>query len=276
MKNKKMLLNIEIIKCINQKEFKVVFSLMLLLVTLSYFIETFSVYGKNVMWLRSVAQNSFMIGLYSDNLFQFYTFFFPLICVSVYSMSFLQECQDGTAENYFIRMGYAKYIWSKALSVFLLTCFSIIIPMLTNLFLCKMTFPLVGSDDNVLDNHFTEGIYQEIFLGNIYEKHQVLYVIIMILINGCLGGVLAILALGISMLPALSNCNPYIFCIGFFIAFDGVSIVLQNFMFPKLNYAYYLNPFGNYNMIQLVTFILFNVIIALLLLRKQSHREEYL
>ena len=83
MKNKKMLLNIEIIKCINQKEFKVVFSLMLLLVTLSYFIETFSVYGKNVMWLRSVAQNSFMIGLYSDNLFQFYTFFFPLICVSV-------------------------------------------------------------------------------------------------------------------------------------------------------------------------------------------------
>lgn len=276
MKNKITLLKIEWIKCLNQKEFKVSFSFMMIMVMASFVIEVATVFGKNVMWLRPVAQNSFMMGIYSQNLFQFYTFFFPLICTSMYALSFIKEQQNGTDINYYIRIGYAKYIRNKVIIVFWGTFAVIVVPMLFNLLLCKITFPVVGSDDNMLDNHFTERIYSQFFCGELFEQQPEKYIILMILINGLCGGTVALLALGISMLPVLKNCDPYIFCIGFFIIYESISIVLQNFARIELDYAFYLNPLVSYEVWQLGCFLVFHAIAAFVLIRKEIQREEHL
>lgn len=218
------MLGIEIKKLIKRREYKFIFILMFLGAVLDFAVLCYNFYGES---LSSVFPAYIMTVLYNVSRSPFrlvFVLYLPL-CVGFMGVdTYLCDRQDGINNYILTRCNRKKYIWNKALAIYIVTMLSVISVILINLLLAVSTFPVYGYDFGhigqlpellVLNNNSG-------FLDSLEIEKPYAGFLIFAVLRGVYAGLLALLAYGISLVIKI---NKYIVIASAFIVCEGIGVL---------------------------------------------------
>lgn len=134
--------------CLNRKEFKIVFAILMFLSVGSFLVTCYHFYGDSLTQIRSAHETGMLQGVYSTSFVIMLTVLLPLFATMIYSDSFYSEVQFGVYKSIMTRTSMPKYVGVKAICTFGLTFFTFFIPIMLNLLLNLIAFPVEGYDNN--------------------------------------------------------------------------------------------------------------------------------
>lgn len=118
----------------------------------------------------------------------------PLLCAFVYATSYRNDIKSGYYNNILIRSSKSGYYWSKLLAVFLSGGVICTIPLVVNLLLCMMSFPMGPSVPG-----FTMFVIRKCHVfGDLFYDAPMVYILIYILFDFCFFGIINCICLSIS------------------------------------------------------------------------------
>ncbi|SDI58154.1 hypothetical protein [Desulfosporosinus hippei] len=157
------LLKMELLNCINRKQFKIVFIGLFAINTYAFIYTCFIVKGMGLSGLRSGYEMSILLHPYSQAILMTIIFMLPMIANVIYSDSFITDIKSGTYIFITTRSSRTTYIISKGLAVIISTFVSFLIPLLFNIILSNITFPSINYETNGLPPYVIEYIPEELF-----------------------------------------------------------------------------------------------------------------
>ena len=199
---------VELRHCIDTIEYKLVFFSLLLFNLLSYVICAHDKVGISYQFIRS-SNESFIL---QDNTSSYIPYLLmlllPIYASAISALSLCKEKQLNSSILLASRIGKRKYLINKILVTVLLTFFTITIPLLINLILCHMTFPLIGYDSAWAEPAYAIGTVS--YNADWYQdfmriQHPTLYNLIYILNHGILGVEIALVAYLLNFCDRFNN-----------------------------------------------------------------------
>lgn len=218
------MLLIECKKLFKRTEYKLVFLLLCLAVITDFFVLCIDFYGAN---LSNVYSAYFMTVLYNVSRSPFRLVFVMYLPVCVGLMggdSYAFDNYNGINTYIITRVNRFRYIWVKALAIFLVAVFALICSMMLSLILSQIAFLEYGYcmhfgqlPDLIVNDSFEKGI----FLGKLQYTKPYFGLLIFIVLRGVYGGILALAGYGVSL---VFKCNRYIVMAIPFVVFEMLSI----------------------------------------------------
>ena len=197
---KKMFL-LEIKHCIDRIEYQVVFRALIVLNIISYVLCVKNDIGKSYQFIRSANENFVLQGTEAAYIPYIMYLLLPIYATVISSLSLIREEENNSTILIIQRIGKKKYLLGKLFGIIFVTFFSITIPMLINLLLCHLTYPIRGYDSAWGEPDYAIGLVSynsENYLDLIRLQYPTLYNLIYILNYGIFGSGLAILAYALS------------------------------------------------------------------------------
>ena len=142
---KKMVL-IEIKHCIDRAEYKVVFIALMILNIASYILCVKNDIGKSYQFIRSANENFVLQGTEAAYIPYIMYLLLPVYATIIASLSLIREEKSNSSILLIQRIGKKKYLAGKLFGILIVTFLTITIPMLINLLLCHLTYPIHGYD----------------------------------------------------------------------------------------------------------------------------------
>lgn len=175
--------------------------LMLALMLINYYANIFTYYGTNAVQMY----HPMKLLLLSDYSAWGYYFaqYFPLLVVIPAAFSYFSD--KSSREILFLqsRIGKRTYYISKYIATFLVTFFVFTVPLLLEVILNCIAFPLSATGDPSNSSEYTityvEGVNMY-FFRDLYVQNPIAYAVLLIVIFGILSGILAMFALSFSTL----------------------------------------------------------------------------
>lgn len=185
------MLQIELKNCFNRKEFKFIFGLLCLLAVGTYFYLVLQYKHDGIKWQRSSYDSLMMVHPSVSTIYSTIMMLLPIIVGFVYSDCYYRDIKKGRRNYICTRYSEKKYVLSQALAVAIMSFLVIVIPLLINLGLCRLTFLSSGMDNNYALPPYDIGVqnyapehWKELFrLGN-----PMGYYLVRILIIGAVAG----------------------------------------------------------------------------------------
>ena len=166
---KKMVL-IEIKHCIDRAEYKVVFIALMILNIASYILcvknENFVLQGTEAAYIPYIMY-----------------LLLPVYATIIASLSLIREEKSNSSILLIQRIGKKKYLAGKLFGILIVTFLTITIPMLINLLLCHLTYPIHGYDSAWGEPDYAIGLVSynaDNFLDMVRLQHPTLYNLIYI------------------------------------------------------------------------------------------------
>lgn len=197
---KKMVL-IEIKHCIDRAEYKVVFIALMILNIASYILCVKNDIGKSYQFIRSANENFVLQGTEAAYIPYIMYLLLPVYATIIASLSLIREEKSNSSILLIQRIGKKKYLAGKLFGILIVTFLTITIPMLINLLLCHLTYPIHGYDSAWGEPDYAIGLVSynaDNFLDMVRLQHPTLYNLIYIFNYGIFGSGLAILAYALS------------------------------------------------------------------------------
>jgi hypothetical protein len=203
----KKMLKEEMKKIVYRREFAVVFAIFCFASIIDFLLTCAKYYGVEMSWIRSAYKCNILdneIGMITG---MFFSMLFPILICTGVSDVFCEESKKGILNYIYVRTSRRKNIRTKAAAVVIVSFFMTFIPLMVNLFLAVITFPLQGyycrnaayltltvpEDGRVL-------AYLEMF-------YPYLNIFIYILLRSFIGTAFALVAFSLSLLQV---CNQYV------------------------------------------------------------------
>lgn len=218
------MLNIEIKKLIKRREYKFIFILMFMGAVLDFAVLCYNFYGKS---LSSVFSAYSMTVLYNVSRSPFrlvFGLYLPLCVGFMGADTYLCDRQDGINNYILTRCNRKKYIWNKALAIYIVTMLSVISIILINLLLAVITFPVYGyrlDELGQLPELIVLGEHGG-FLDSLQIEKPYAGFLMFAVLRGVFAGLLALLAYGISLVIKI---NKYIVIASAFIVYEGIGVL---------------------------------------------------
>ncbi len=124
-----------------KRSFLFAFSAALLFSVLSFVLACFNYYGHEINEIPS-AEKLFLWGSDSDAVFLMLYYIMPVLCVLPFADSFITENERNMLPVFLPRVGVKKYLSGKLLAVAVSAFLVVCVPLLLNLVLCMITFPV--------------------------------------------------------------------------------------------------------------------------------------
>ena len=138
---------IEIKNAVNQIEFKVMFTAILLISLISILLNCFQDYGCNILFIRSYIDNSMYISTKARPIVSVFEYLSPLIVMMIYSSSKWKEEKNGMQSMIITRINKREYYLSKFIANFIIVFGVVLFSGLINLLISYIVYPTVGFDN---------------------------------------------------------------------------------------------------------------------------------
>lgn len=192
---------LEIRHCVDHIEYRVICGTLFFLNIISYILCVKNDIGKSYQFIRSANENFVLQGTEAAYIPYILYLLLPIYATIMASLSLVREEKNNSSTLLIQRVGKKKYLLGKLLGIMFVTFFSIIIPLLTNLLLCHLTYPSHGYDSAWGEPDYAIGV-MSYNAGNYIDiirlQNPTLYNLIYILNYGIFGTGLAIFAFALS------------------------------------------------------------------------------
>ena len=234
-------IKMELKNCINQMEFKFIFSILWCISIGGFIINCFMYKNSYYQFLRAANENFILVSTSTRAIIIVLALFFPLLAMSIYSGSFKKEERSNLTQLIILRTSKKRYIWSKAIAIFIITFLSFLIPLLINQLLCYLTFPIEGFDNRwALPNYDLIRRYENTDLFDFFRiQYPFIYNLLYILIYSTLGGLIALLAYGVNFVQKFKSIKELQVNIIIFVIFMLSSFSSQILKIPIMDFLSY-------------------------------------
>ncbi len=233
---------VEMKKCFDRTQFKVIFLILLMVSLLSFVSE--------VMWVKSTGFLSIQrAGFEKTTVYGVNQTIFivaellPFISGYVFADAFLEEKKIGMIPYAATRTDLKTFLRKRAVVVFLMTTFCVSVPLLVNIALCRAVFPTVSFENiyglpqyAVLDNYFHAVMYEPIRLLNPW-----VYNLIFALQSGVIVGIFGLIMYGIFFFVEENSFKVVVLFNGVYLLYD---YIMDKLHFVNWRIRNYVVPFG--------------------------------
>ncbi|MEB2493725.1 hypothetical protein [Peribacillus frigoritolerans] len=266
----------ELYNCIRRKELHFVLIFMLLVSMLAFVIECIAFYGKDLSLIRSAAESSILQGTYASTVKSTLLLIIPLLCSLVYADSFYVDYKTGSYKNIITRTSTTKYVFVKAIVVFISTVTIFFITLTVNQLLCFITFPLVGFDNIYSLPTFDIGVqnYNELYLFDLLRiESPYMYNLTFIIIISIFSGLFSLLAYSVYFM-FLSKIR-IVGVMVIFVLYIVFNIVLSMLGFYNFSLFNQLSPNHIGSLLEISMWALFIFVISLYFLINKGLKKEW-
>ena len=269
-------IKMELKNCINQMELKFIFSILWCISIGGFIINCFMYKNSYYQFLRAANENFILVSTSTRAIIIVLALFFPLLAMRIYSGSFKKEERSNLTQLIILRTSKKRYIWSKAIAIFIITFLSFLIPLLINQLLCYLTFPIEGFDNRwALPNYDLIRRYENTDLFDFFRiQYPFIYNLLYILIYSTLGGIIALLAYGVNFVQKFKSIKELQVNIIIFVIFMLSSFSSQILKIPIMDFLSYTPAGKKAHFIGLVLYCLFIFICAITLIIRGCGKYE--
>lgn len=270
-------LKIELKNCINKIEFKIIFGIVFAFCMAGFLLEVASDYGQSYQFVRSAGECVFLQSAEAEFLLKNLNLLLPIFTGLIYAGSLLDEKRVHIAGNLVIRGGKKKYLWAKAVAVFLSAFVLFAVPLFINLGLCYLFFPLEGSDSMWLEPAYLIGVsayFPQCMLDFLRIQSPILYNLTYIFIYALCSGVLALLAYGMGFLFQNKKLAKMKMVCAITFFYLGVRLLFSFIQLPEYTMENYLATVQEGNVFGLVIVLAYHLVIAAVLIQRGIRKYD--
>ncbi len=229
---------------------------MFFLISIGTFIEAcYIVYGSELTFIRSAYEMSILQGTSTKIMMNILLVLLPLIIPVIYSNSLITDLRSGVYKNILTRSDLKTYLWAKVSVTFLVSFFTVFIPLFINQILCLITFPQVGYDNRFalpsydigIQNYDSQAIMDVLRLG-----HPLLYNMVFMVLISLMASLFSIFAFAAFL---TFNYNQFSIFTGVFLFITILNLVISLLGSNRLSYTSLLTPATKGSLIDLCLWI---------------------
>lgn len=263
----------EIMKIIRRKQFVFVFTTFMLAVFLDFLITCRCYYGIELSWVRSAYKCNILDNSVGAFTAQFFTTLFPImVCIGTADV-YYEENISGMNNFILTRVKKQKNIMLKIISLLLVTFIMIFIPLIINLGLTLVAFPLQGhycSNATYLTLTYPE---KDRLLGYLEMFYPYLNIFVFIIIRCLIGCALSFLSFSFSVFCQMNRYVVLFSGMIYYVLFNcitGLPIVCDS----AINISIFqINGYGS--IWAIIGFIMFTFLIGGVMIHIGLKKETY-
>lgn len=269
------LLKMELEKGLKRYEFHFVIVFLVLLSVLAFMMECLAFYGSSLDFVRSAAESSIFQGTYANSVLNTLLFLLPLLSSVIYADSFHEEYQSGVLNIILTRTARQKYVFIKAIAVFLLSFFVFFVALGLNLILTIIAFPLEGRDNIYALPVYDIAVFNydpSYFLELLRLEHPLLFNTIAAFNMSLFAGSFAVFSYSLFFL-FLTRHRIFGHLIVFFV-YLLLNIFLSFLQLDRFMLFTILRPHHQGTWVQIVSMLLFLIVFSLYLIYKKGAQKS--
>lgn len=215
------LFKMEFKNCINRKEFKFIFSVLVILVVahVNLEINMYTNEVKNCSELLSAADSSIINTVYKLPLFDLISIILPLTVSIIYSDSYYNDVKSGVYKNIVTRCNRNKYIIAKTMVVFIISFSLVLLIQILDQIVLLGFFPIDSLNswdagatyERIIELHNGNALFESIRINQPYLNNFIYFSI-----RSMFAGAFAVLSYSISF---IYSKNKYIILMSSFLMF---------------------------------------------------------
>lgn len=279
----------EIKKLVKRKEYIFFFMIMFFAVIFDFLINCINLYGERLSNLYPAYVMTVLDNISRAPFRVVFTLFLPLVVCVAASDTYLLDTKAGINNYIVTRVNRSRYIKTKALAIFLVVFFTIMLNILLSIALNATTFPLYGYKSHwqimpyMLTSEYEFGTE---LLGKLRFYHPYINICLWGMLRAFVGATFALFAYGVSFIKKISR---YIVLISSFVVYHLISVAEMNFesfLFDIdmnhsiwrdfLGFCVMLNVNPRVGIVQYIYPIILFLIIAIMLIKRGIKKEELL
>lgn len=261
---------------INRSEFKICFIILILLSISGVVMGYCQNYKKDLMFIRSAADNFLLASTYARVIEMLFALLFPLLAASLCA-----GYKKGSKKNEdclfsLLRMNKKQFVYGNAVVVVVMTIMVFMFTLILNQLLCLLAFPLHGAD-----NRWGQPRYELIcsfnpeYLFDIWViQNPYIYNILYIIIISILAGGIALLTYGLGYLKMLERLKPIQLSAIVFIGFIMLFVISQFIGISGISFLSYVETGHSVSLTQYCIFTCFIYLAGLVLTIKGKEVYE--
>lgn len=236
------LLKIELKNCINKVECKLIFTIVFAYCMAGFALEAKTNMGVHYQLISSACECVFLQSAEVTFLLRNMNQFFPILVSLIYAGSMLDEKRQHIAGNLIMRSGKKQYLWAKTAAVFVSAFFVFLIPLLLNLLLCYLIFPINGIDSMWLEPAYLIGVsayFPDCMIDFWRVQCPIFYNLVYIFVYALCSGVMALLAYGVGFLvqnQKMAKMKMIAIVTFFYIIMRIIMVILEKKQYSMENY----------------------------------------
>ncbi|WP_088225753.1 hypothetical protein [Desulfosporosinus sp. FKB] len=231
------LIKMELRNCLNRKQFKVMFIVLLLLVIYSFINTGLIVKGMSLSGLRSGYEMSILQHPYGQAILMTILFVLPLFANIIYSDSYIIDVKSGIYIYITTRSKKNVYIISKAIAVVVSTFITFYVPLVINVILSIITFPSISYETNGVPPYIIEYNPEEL-LNWLRIQNPLVFSLVAIAIISLFASLYALLGYAISLNFGRNGLIPIAFVMLAYLVIDTfISLLPNGFHYQLTNLA---------------------------------------
>ena len=231
---------------LKRNSFTLAFTVMCIFSALTFAVNCISHYGKYI--IQVPAANYMFIGAKHNNFIPYILMnIFPVISSLAFSDTFFEEKKARTTEYCIMRTGNNKYFYSKLIAVFFSGFITVFVPLLLNIGLNLIAFPIDSTIDYTNFPIAESGVYGSmlnnlLILGDLLVFNEYLYIVVHALIISLSSALMAVITFNLSFFYNKSRSK--LLC-AVFLLYHIISIILNALNYLDLfNFSQF--DFGSY------------------------------
>lgn len=218
---------------LKRKSFIITLSVMILYSVFVFIFNCIMYFNDDITSVKA-AKYMFLGSDFANTPFVIFSLLFPIVVALPFSDTFFEERKNRTSEFCIMRESNNTYYYSKMITVFFSGFLVISIPLLVNMLLNFIAFPLDSSIDATNFSYINSslfgavmetGLFQTLFAQNMY-----LYNLVYLFFASINGGLIAVSTYQFSFFYKKSRI--FLIC-SFFIAYHFITILLESFGFDE-------------------------------------------
>ncbi len=212
-----------------RKIFAITMTIMILFSILVFILNCVQSFNEDIISVKA-AKYLFMGSDFLDAPFYLYSIIFPIFSALPFSDTFFEEKKNRTYEFCITRMSNNSYYFSKMFTVFCSGFLIASIPLLINMLLNFIAFPIDSSVDATNLSYVNSGLFGAVMetglFQNLFAKNMYLYNLLYLFFASFISGLIAVIVYQLSYFYKKSRI---LLISSFFMAYHFISVLLQAF-----------------------------------------------
>lgn len=231
-----------------RKQFIITMTAMVLFSVAAFIMNCLSEFSRSTIDVRA-AKYMYLGSDFGGPLFFVFSILFPLIAVLPFADSFYEDRKRNTTDFCLSRMSNNSYYFSKFIAVFISGFLIVAVPLLINMILNFIAFPLDSSingtnmsniNSHLFDTVIKTGIFQDLFAKNM-DLYNLLFLFLCAVACGLIAVVVFQLSFFFTSSQIFLNCSFFIIYFIFYLVLNvfmgSEEFVLGTYMFSAMFYS---------------------------------------
>lgn len=221
----------QLILMFNRRSFIFTITAMIIFSVISFLFSCFKSYGLDIVCVKAAKYMYIGSNCSTANVFfQILLMILPIVAVVPFADTFFEERSNKTVEFCISKSSNNGYYFSKIFAVFISGFIVIAVPLLINIALNFIAFPvdssITSSNTSIENSHIFDSAIKTVMFENLFAQNMYLYNLLYCFFSSFTGGLIAV---AVFQLSFFYENNRILLLCSFFLIYNFYSIIFQRF-----------------------------------------------